>query len=95
MGLAFEKIASSGTIPLWQSLVQTQGTLDSPVMALQLTRFVNDPRVRAVEYGGTFSLGSTNTSLYTGDVDYHDIPSGSIGYWTIPLSCAYCQPLLQ
>jgi cathepsin D len=27
--------------------------------------------------------GSTNTSLYTGQIDYQDIPSSSISYWTL------------
>lgn len=89
MGLAFQSIASSGATPLWQSLVRTNGTLDAPLMAFQLTRYVNDSSVRTVEYGGTFTVGSTNTSLYTGDIDYHDIPSGSVGYWSIPLSSTY------
>jgi cathepsin D len=29
--------------------------------------------------------GSTNTSLYTGDIDYQDIPSSSVSYWTLPI----------
>lgn len=55
-------------------------------MAFQLTRFVNDSNVRSVEFGGTFTIGATNTSLYTGEIDYQDIPSGAVGYWSIPLT---------
>jgi hypothetical protein len=29
--------------------------------------------------------GSTNTSLYTGEIDYQDIPSSSISYWTLAI----------
>jgi cathepsin D len=29
--------------------------------------------------------GSTNTSLYTGQIDYQDIPSSSISYWTLAI----------
>ena len=87
LGLAFDNIASSGATPIWQSLVETSGTLDAPVMAFQLTRFVNDSGVRAVEFGGTFTIGATNTSLYIGDIEYEDVPSGAVGYWSIPLRC--------
>ena len=27
--------------------------------------------------------GSTNTSLYTGEIDYQDIPSSFVSYWTL------------
>jgi cathepsin D len=30
--------------------------------------------------------GSTNTSLYTGQIEYLDIPSGAVSYWTLPLT---------
>ena len=29
--------------------------------------------------------GSTNTSLYTGEIDYQDIPSSSVSYWTLAI----------
>lgn len=86
LGLAFQGISSSRAIPFWQSLVKNAGTLDSPVMAFQLTRFVNDSGVRTVEIGGTFTLGATNESLYTGDIDFNDVPSDAVAYWTIPMS---------
>lgn len=31
-------------------------------------------------------MGYTNTSLYTGDIDYTNIPDGLASYWLIPLS---------
>ncbi|KAJ3545989.1 hypothetical protein NM688_g5560 [Phlebia brevispora] len=93
LGLAFQTIATSGTVPFWESLVQAPGTLDEPLMAFQLTRYVNDSGVRAVEAGGTFTLGATNTSLYTGEIDYQNIPSDAVGYWTIPLSTVTIQSM--
>jgi len=30
--------------------------------------------------------GSTNSSLYTGHIDFQNIPSGFTSYWTIPLT---------
>lgn len=86
LGLAFQGISSAGTTPFWQSLVDNSGTLDAPLMAFQLTRFVNDSAVHVIESGGTFTLGATNESLYTGEIDYYDVPSDAVAYWTIPMN---------
>lgn len=86
LGLGFQSIATSGTKPLWQALADTPGALDSPVMAFHLTRFVNHSGTRAVEPGGSFSLGAVNLSLYTGEIDYQSIPDGAVGYWVIPVA---------
>ncbi len=29
--------------------------------------------------------GSTNSSLYTGQIDYQNIPSDFVSYWTLPI----------
>ncbi|KAI0793728.1 aspartic peptidase domain-containing protein [Fomes fomentarius] len=81
LGLAFESIASSGATPFWQALANQAGTLDEPLMAFQLTRFVDVANAQTTEPGGTFSLGAVNTSLFTGDIDYQDIPGGRGTYW--------------
>ena len=81
MGLGFQSIAASGATPFWQSLADTSGALDSPLFAFQLTRFTNDSNAQQLEAGGTFTLGATNSSLFTGDIDYQDIPDGATGYW--------------
>ncbi|KAL6299535.1 aspartic peptidase domain-containing protein [Sparassis latifolia] len=84
MGLAWQQIASSGATPFWEALQQTSGALSEPLMAFQLTRFDNNTRVvpqSGLEPGGTFTLGGVDSSLYTGDIDYQDIPSGETGYW--------------
>ncbi|KAK7686753.1 hypothetical protein QCA50_010353 [Cerrena zonata] len=86
MGLAFEDIASSGATPFWQTLVNTPGTLDSPLMAFQLSRYTNSSSANTLEPGGTFTIGAVNNSLFTGDIDYQDIPDGAPGYWILQLS---------
>ena len=86
MGLAFQSIAASDATPFWQSLTETSGTLDSPLFAFQLTRFGNDTSSNQLEPGGTFTLGATNSSLFTGDIDYQNIPNGAPGYWVQQLS---------
>ncbi|KAI5124252.1 hypothetical protein M0805_005101 [Coniferiporia weirii] len=85
MGLAFETIASSGATPFWQSLVEA-GAWDSPLMSFQLTRFGNAQNAQALEAGGTFTMGFVNSSLYTGDIDYNDIPGGTGTYWIQEIS---------
>lgn len=84
MGLAFASIASSGATPFWQNIVNTKGALTNPLFAVQLTRFSNVSSSGSgsqLEPGGTFTLGATNASLYTGDIDYQNIPDGAPGYW--------------
>jgi hypothetical protein len=59
-------------------------------MAFQLTRYLNDSGVQTEEPGGSFSMGFTNSSLYTGDIDYVNMPvQGS--YWILPLSSVNVQ----
>lgn len=87
MGMGFQSIAASGATPFWQSLAETSGALDSPLFAFQLTRFTNDTdSQQQLQPGGTFTLGATNSSLFTGDIDYQDVPDGSPGYWVQELT---------
>lgn len=86
MGLAWQQIASSGATPFWEALANANGALTEPLMAFQLTRYGNDSQAQELEPGGTFNIGSTNSSLYTGDIDYQDIPDGQVGYWLQQLS---------
>ncbi|KZT72002.1 acid protease [Daedalea quercina L-15889] len=81
MGLAWQAIASSGATPFWQALAASNTTLTDGLFAVQLTRYNNDSKVTALEPGGTFTLGAVNQSLYTGEIDYQDIPTGEVGYW--------------
>ncbi|KAH9926259.1 aspartic peptidase domain-containing protein [Epithele typhae] len=81
MGLGFSTIASSGATPFWEALANADRTLDSPLMAFQLTRFIDVAKAQTLEPGGTFNLGAVNSSLFTGDIDYQSIPSGEEGYW--------------
>lgn len=88
LGLAFQTIASSGARPLWQSLVDRPGALDSPVMAFHLTRFINGSKADVIEPGGSFTLGAVNGTLFTGDIDYQPVV-GTAGYWTLQIGCEF------
>lgn len=81
MGLAWQQIASSEATPFWEALAATNDTLTEDLFAFQLTRYNNDTNVKNLEPGGTFTIGATNASLFTGDIDYQEIPSGQVGYW--------------
>lgn len=39
-----------------------------------------------MEAGGSFTMGFTNSSLYTGDIDFQNIPSGQESYWILPMT---------
>jgi len=84
MGLGWQALSSSGAKPFWQALYESN-VLDQPLMAFYLTRFQNVTGAKTQEPGGVFTLGSTNTSLYTGQIDYQDIPSGFTSYWTLAI----------
>jgi hypothetical protein len=83
MGLGWQSLSSSGSTPFWQSLYEAN-SLDEPLMAFYLTRFVNQTNAQTLEPGGVFTLGATNTSLYTGEIEYQNLVSAS--YWTLTLS---------
>jgi len=85
MGLAWNTIASSGATPFWQTLANS-GTWDSPVMAFHLTRFLDDQNAETLEPGGSFNMGFVNQSLYTGDIDFQNIPSGQESWWILPMT---------
>lgn len=53
-------------------------------MAFHLTRFLNGSHGRDLEPGGILNLGSLNSSLYKGDIEYQNI-DGAARYWTIQL----------
>jgi len=94
MGLAWQSIASSGAEPFWQTLASS-GAWDEPVMAFQITRFTNISQARSLEPGGSFTMGTLNSSLYTGDIDYVDLPEDAVNYWTLPLTCKHTSSMLR
>ncbi|KAG2039952.1 aspartic peptidase domain-containing protein [Suillus americanus] len=84
LGLGWQSLASSGQMPLWQTLASSN-SWDSALFAVQLTRYSNDTNAQDLEPGGVLNMGYTNSSLYTGSIDYIDIP-GTPSYWYIPLT---------
>lgn len=83
MGLAFQALAETEAPPFWQALI-TNNQLDAPEMAFQLTRSTS----LQDQPGGTFTLGGTNSSLFTGDIEFHDLVS-TPSFWLLSLSGIY------
>jgi len=80
IGLAWRSLSSSGAMPFWQAL-SSGGSLDSPLMAFQLTRYINSSHVGNLQPGGSLTMGYVNESLYTGSIDYRNIPTSQPSYW--------------
>ncbi|KAJ8585196.1 acid protease [Rhizopogon salebrosus TDB-379] len=84
LGLAWNTLAQSGQTPFWQTLA-ANNAWDSALFAIQLTRYKNASNPETLEPGGVINMGYTNSSLYTGSIDYIDIP-GTPSYWYLPLT---------
>jgi cathepsin D len=86
MGLAFSTIASTKATPFWEALA-TGGQLSAQEMGFWLTRA--DPTSQVAEVpGGVFTLGGTNTSLFTGDIDFQNMPVSTPSFWLQSLASA-------
>jgi cathepsin D len=76
MGLAFSSLAASGATPFWQTLVENN-QLSNPEMSFFITRFLNTATSDdETDPGGTLTLGGTNATFFTGDIEFNDFPSG-------------------
>ncbi|GJJ06196.1 hypothetical protein Clacol_000385 [Clathrus columnatus] len=85
IGLGFQTLAETGATPAVQALAQSN-QLASPEMAFFLARNIDNPNVNSVNPGGTFTLGGTNSSLFTGSVQFIDIPNDiTPSFWFIPV----------
>jgi cathepsin D len=89
MGLAFSSLASTHAVPFWQALLNAN-QLTSPEMGFWLTRFGDQRSVKEEEPGGVFTLGGTNSTLFTGDIEYLDMPAqdGGQSFWLLNLNSA-------
>ncbi|KAF9482266.1 acid protease [Pholiota conissans] len=82
MGLAFDTIASTGATPFWQTLA-SNGQLSSPEMSFWLARS-SDAQTQDVP-GGVFTLGGTNSSLFSGNIEFLDL-TGTPSFWLLSMS---------
>ncbi|EDR12034.1 aspartic peptidase A1 [Laccaria bicolor S238N-H82] len=84
MGLAFSAIAATNSTPFWQAL---GSQLAAPEMAFYLTRFQDDVNAKDEEPGGVFTLGGTNSTLYTGDIEFLNMTLifGTPTFWLLTM----------
>ncbi|KDQ55714.1 hypothetical protein JAAARDRAFT_37134 [Jaapia argillacea MUCL 33604] len=86
MGLGWQTIASSGAMPFWQALFNAN-QFTTPEFSFYLRRLVDDPSAPVETYGGEFTLGGTNSSLYTGNIEFLNFPSGvTPSFWVLPVT---------
>ncbi|KAH7872770.1 aspartic peptidase domain-containing protein [Lentinula edodes] len=94
MGLGFEAIASTDSTPFWQALVNA-GDLSSPEMSFWLARESSSSSTTTVDGdtevpGGVFTLGGTNTSLFSGNVEFLDT-QGTPSFWLLNMNALTVQ----
>ncbi|KIJ18474.1 Merops: A01.UPA [Paxillus involutus ATCC 200175] len=81
MGLGFSTISALKTTPFWQTLYNSN-LLSQPMFGFYLERYIADQTQINSAPGGTLTLGGTNSSLYTGQIEFINMPSGSTpSYW--------------
>lgn len=85
MGLAFDTISSTRSTPFWQAL-SDGGQLTTKEMSFWLNRLHNDPSATDAEFGGIFTLGGTNSSLFSGDIDFVNMPGTQRTFWLLSMT---------
>lgn len=92
LGLGFRSIASTRATPFWE-LLANEGQLSSPEMGFFLNRLLDEGVVDEEGYGGEFTLGGTNGSLYQGEIEFLEFPSGTVpSFWLLEVTseCLVC-----
>lgn len=95
LGLAFPAIASTRSTPFWQNLLN-DNQLETPEFSFWMTRLNGQPDAGEAENGGVFTLGGTNSSLFSGEIEFLDLATGSAfgntpTYWLLPLQTVTVQ----
>ena len=87
LGLGFDTLSATKSTPFWQALADS-GTLAAPEMSFWFTRLIGDSDASAEEFGGIFTLGGRNQTLYTGDVEFLPLVSvsGRKTWWYLDVS---------
>lgn len=87
MGLAYDTIANTGATPFWQTLASTN-QFTTPEMSFWINRESNNPTAPKETFGGYFTLGGQNQSLYQGTVEFLPLVTnvGKPTYWLLNVS---------
>ncbi|KAI0645865.1 aspartic peptidase domain-containing protein [Trametes meyenii] len=91
LGLAFEALASTNAVPFWQALVNN-GEFATPEISFWLDRHLDDNNPPEEQSGGVMTLGGTNSTLFTGDIEFIPLTtSGSPTFWMLEMTGATVQ----
>lgn len=86
MGLAFKGLANTEATPFWQTLADGN-QLSAPEMSFWINRLLGQSNEPTEEFGGIFTLGGTNASLFSGDIEFQNLQSASSPlYWLLQVS---------
>ena len=88
MGLAFQVLASTGAVPFWQAATNAK-LLNSPEMSFFIARDLNPQSETSLAYGGVFTLGGTNTTFFSGNIEYNPLVS-TPSFWLLSLTSKHC-----
>lgn len=88
LGLGFSTISSTRSIPFWQALA-SNNQLDQPEMGFWIARSNASPSLDVP--GGVFTLGGTNSSLYTGEIEFLNLAVSTPTYWLLSLQTVTVQ----
>ena len=84
MGLAFESLSATQAVPFWQAITNAK-LLDTPEMSFWLARDLNPATETSLASGGVFTLGGTNSTLFSGEIEFLDL-AATPSFWLLPLS---------
>jgi cathepsin D len=87
MGLAFEAIASTRSTPFWQA-VTNANLLSAPEMSFWLGRDLDPTTQTSLAPDGLFTLGGTNSTLFSGDIEFQNLASPP-SFWLLSISSKY------
>jgi len=90
MGLGFPSTSGFGATPFWQTLVD-QDQLAAPEMSFYFTRHLDDPNAQGGEFGGIFTLGGRNKTLFQGTPEFLPVLTdcGKLTHWLLNAPCMY------
>jgi cathepsin D len=87
MGFGFKSLSTSGSTPFWQASGADEFAFylrsDADSANSTTSPMTNNKRANEDQYGGVFTLGGSNSSLYTGDINYSNVVDET--YWLITL----------
>lgn len=89
MGLGFDTLSTTGTMPFWQILTERH-MLHDYLFSFQLTtNFGSVKSTDEINAGGVFTLGVLDSQQYSGDVTWVPLAQGygpnGLGYWAIDI----------